>query len=128
MPRRLANPAAIQAHLDAVQGCEFAPFIACCGGHGATEIHHVLRGPNRVDASWNLVSLCPFAHEWCHEQTVNGMVLAWWVLHLRSAFDREAIHKQWMRNPMARIEEVANDSTNLVRDQARKLLEVYGDA
>jgi hypothetical protein len=127
MPRRLANRAAIQAHLDAVQGCEFAPFIACCGGHGATQIHHVLHGNgNRIDAPWNLVSICKPAHDWTHRETVESMVLGWWVLHLRGAFDIVAIREFWRRNPLARIEEVATDNSKPLRWQARKLLEVYG--
>jgi hypothetical protein len=129
MPRRLANPAAIRAHIDAVQGCEFEPFRACCGGHGETQIHHVLHGnANRKDAPWNLVSICKPAHDWAHRKTVDGMVLAWWVLHLRGAFDLEAIRQFWRRDPLARIEEVATDNSKPLRWQARKLLEVYGDA
>jgi len=56
MPRNLRNPAVIAAHVAKVHGCELSPFLACCGGHGATEIHHVLRGPNRIDAPWNIVA------------------------------------------------------------------------
>ena len=128
MTRRLGNPAVLQAHADAVHGCELAPFIACCGGHGATQIHHVLHGnANRIDAPWNLVSVCQHAHDWCHRETVQGMVLCWHVLHLRGELDIDAIHQQWRRNPIQRIEQVARDACSAFRFVARKLLEVYGD-
>jgi hypothetical protein len=126
--RRLANPMAIQDHLAAVHGCEFAPFRSCCNGRLPTQIHHVLRGhADRVDASWNMVSICVYSHQWAHQETVEGMVLAWWVLHLRGAFDRDAIHEFWRRNPLERIEQVAADNNKALRWQARKLMEVYGE-
>jgi len=127
MTRRLANPAVLAAHAAAVHGCELAPFLACCGGHGATQIHHVLRGPNRVDAAWNLVSVCDVAHDWCHQETVQGMVICWHVLHLRGDLDIDAIRQQWGRSPLQRIELVARDACSSFRFVARKLLEVYGD-
>jgi len=125
--RRLGNPAVLQAHADAVHGCELAPFIACCGGHGATQIHHVLRGANRIDATWNIVSVCQQAHDMMHRDTAGGMVICWWVIHLRGELDIDAIRQQWGRNPLARIEEVAADSGSRGKYLARKLMEVYGE-
>ena len=126
MPRNLKNPAVIADHVAKVHGCELSPFLACCGGHGATEIHHVLRGPNRVDAPWNIVSVCKAAHDMMHRDTAGGMVLCWHVIHLRGELDIDAIRKQWGRNPLARIEEVAADGGSRGKYLARKLLEVYG--
>ena len=125
--RRLGNPAVLQAHADAVHGCELAPFIACCGGHGATQIHHVLRGANRINATWNIVSVCQQAHDMMHRDTAGGMVICWWVIHLRGELDIDAIRQQWGRNPLARIEEVAADSGSRGKYLARKLMEVYGE-
>jgi hypothetical protein len=125
--RRLGNPAVLQAHADAVHGCELAPFLACCGGHGATQIHHVLRGANRIDATWNIVSVCQQAHDMMHRDTAGGMVICWWVIHLRGELDIDAIRQQWGRNPLARIEEVAADSGSRGKYLARKLMEVYGE-
>jgi hypothetical protein len=127
MTRRLGNPAVLQAHADAVHGCELAPFLACCGGHGATQIHHVLRGANRIDATWNIVSVCQQAHDMMHRDTAGGMVICWWVIHLRGELDIDAIRQQWGRNPLARIEEVAADSGSRGKYLARKLMEVYGE-
>lgn len=127
MTRRLANKAVLAAHADKGLGCELAPFLACCGGHGLTQIHHVLRGPNRVDAAWNLVSVCGVAHDWCHRETVQGMVICWHVLHLRGDLNIDAIRQQWGRNPLQRIDQVARDACSSFRLVARKLLEVYGD-
>ena len=127
MPRKMKHPAVIAAHVAKVHGCELSPFLACCGGHSATQVHHVLRGnANRVDAPWNIVSVCQFAHEWMHRQTAQGMVICWWVIHLRGELDIDAIQKQWGRNPLARIEEVAMDFDSAFQYSARKLLEVYG--
>ena len=127
MPRKMKHPAVIADHVAKVHGCELAPFLACCLGHGATEVHHVLRGnANRIDAPWNIVSVCSFAHEWMHRQTAQGMVICWWVIHLRGELDIDAIRQQWGRNPLARIEEVAADGGSRGKYLARKLLEVYG--
>ena len=128
MTRRLGNPAVLQAHADAVHGCELAPFLACCGGHGATQIHHVLHGnANRIDATWNIVSVCQQAHDWCHRDTAGGMVLCWHVIHLRGGLDLEAIHEFWRRNPRERIAGVAETIGHPLRKIAAKLLEVYGE-
>lgn len=127
MPRKMKNPAVIEAHVAKVNGCELAPYLWCCGGYRATQIHHVLRGnANRVDAPWNIVSVCQFAHEWMHRQTAQGMVICWWVIHLRGELNVDAIRQQWGRNPLARIEEVAKDLGSAFQYSARKLLEVYG--
>ena len=126
MPRKMKHPAVIEAHVAKVHGCELAPFLACCGGHGATQVHHVLRGPNRVDAPWNIVSVCHQAHDMMHRDTAGGMVLCWWAIHLRGELDIDAIRQQWGRNPLARIEEVAADGGSRGKYLARKLLEVYG--
>ena len=126
MPRKMKHPAVFADHVAKVSGCELAPYLSCCLGHGATEVHHVLRGPNRIDALWNIVSVCSFAHEWMHRQTAQGMVICWWVIHLRGELDIDAIRKQWGRNPLARIEEVAKDVESAFQFTARKLLEVYG--
>ena len=128
MTRRLGNPAVLQAHADAVHGCELAPFLACCGGHGETQIHHVLHGAaNRIDAAWNLVSVCRQAHDWCHRDTVGGMVLCWHVIHLRGQLDLEAIHEFWRRNPRERIAMTAETIGHPLQRIAAKLLEVYGE-
>jgi hypothetical protein len=88
----------------------------------------VLRGhADRIDAPWNMVSICVYSHEWAHRETVDGMVLAWWVLHLRGAFDIDAIREFWRRNPLERIEQVAADNNKALRWQARKLMEVYSE-
>lgn len=126
MPRKMKHPAVIEDHVAKVNGCELAPFLACCLGHGQTEIHHVLRGPSRMDAPWNIVSVCRFAHEWMHDETAQGMVICWWVIHLRGELDVEAIRQQWGRSPLARIEDVARDKESAFQFSARKLLEVYG--
>ena len=128
MTRRLGNPAVLQAHADAVHGCELAPFLACCGGHGETQIHHVLHGAaNRIDAPWNLVSVCRQAHDWCHRDTVGGMVLCWHVIHLRGHLDLAAIQEFWRRNPRERIAMTAETIGHPLQRIAAKLLEVYGE-
>ena len=128
MTRRLGNPAVLQAHADAVHGCELAPFLACCGGHGETQIHHVLHGAaNRIDAPWNLVSVCQHGHDWCHRDTAGGMVLCWHVIHLRGQLDLDAIQKFWRRNPRERIAAIADSIVDPLRRIAAKLLEVYGE-
>lgn len=128
MTRRLGNPAVLQAHANAVHGCELAPFIACCGGHGATQIHHVLHGAaNRIDVPWNLVSVCRQAHDWCHRDTVGGMVLCWHVIHLRGELDLAAIQEFWRRNPRERIAMTAETIGHPLQRIAAKLLEVYGE-
>ena len=126
MPRQMRNPAVIHDHVAKVHGCELSPFLACCGGHGQTEIHHVLRGPNRIDAPWNIVSVCKVAHDWCHRETVQGMVICWHVIHLRQELEIDAIRQQWGRNPLQRIDQVASGVCSAFRFVARKLLEVYG--
>ncbi len=126
MPRKMKNPAVIADHVAKVHGCELSPYLACCGGHGATEVHHVLRGPNRIDAPWNIVSVCKAAHDWCHHETVQGMVICWHVIHLRGELDIDAIRRQWGRNPLARIDQVASGACSAFRFVARKLIEVYG--
>lgn len=123
--RRLGNPAVLQAHADAVHGCELAPFIACCGGHGATEIHHVLHGnANRIDAPWNLVNVCRQAHDWCHRNTAEGMVACWQALDVRGALDLDAIKEFWRRCPWDRIRQVADSKSDL-RLIAKQLLKVH---
>jgi hypothetical protein len=126
MPRQLRNPAVIHDHLAKIHGCELSPFLSCCGGHGATQVHHVLRGANRIDAPWNIVSVCQFAHDWMHRETAQGMVICWWVIHLRGELDIDAIREQWGRNPLARLEEVAKGWVDGSKWLACKLLEVYG--
>jgi hypothetical protein len=127
MPRKMKHPAVIADHVAKVHGCELAPFLACCGGHGATEIHHVLRGnANRIDAPWNIVSVCKSAHDWCHRETVQGMVICWHVIHLRGELEIDAIRQQWGRNPLQRIDQVASGVCSAFRFVARNLLEVYG--
>jgi len=87
----------------------------------------VLRGANRIDATWNIVSVCQQAHDMMHRDTAGGMVICWWVIHLRGELDIDAIRQQWGRNPLARIEEVAADSGSRGKYLARKLMEVYGE-
>ncbi len=125
MTRRLGNRAVLQEHADKGLGCELAPFRACCGGHGPAEFHHVLRGHgNRIDAAWNLVSVCPQSHRWCEQDTEGGMVLCWWAIHQRGELDLQAISDFWRRCAWQRIRDVVAREDDLQRI-GRKLLEIY---
>lgn len=110
MTRRLGNPAALQAHADKGLGCELKPFLHCCQLFGPTEIHHPLAGHgNRIDARWNLVSVCQRAHRWCEENKTAGLVLCWDRIAERGDMDWQALATFWRQSPRARIEMVADD-------------------
>ena len=115
----------LQAFADTVTWCESQEHLACCGGNGLElHIHHVLGGPHRIDAAWNLVRLCPAAHEWCHNRPQAGRVLCWHILDSRGAFEPEVIREAWGQCPLARIERVLPEiAEDWVRELAERLLE-----
>ena len=105
MPKRKRDRNILQKFADWVTWCEADMYIDCCSGrHVPLHIHHVLGGPNRIDAEWNIVRLCLDAHEWVHNRPQAGKILCWHILDSRGAFDLEATHKAWGQCPLARIE------------------------
>ena len=88
----------LRAFADEMQLCELnheftsQTFDICGWCFGGLEIHHVMGGPHRIDAPWNLVRLCSAAHRWVTDNPIDGRVVCWWILHQRGAFDCKAIH------------------------------------
>ena len=129
MPRKLKNPAVIEAHVAKVHGCELKPFLHCCTQFGPTEVHHPLCGnANRIDAPWNLVSICQRAHRWCEANKTAGLVLCWDRIADRGDMDWQALEAFWRQSPRARIEMVANDDGSRWRMTAKALLWRWFDA
>ena len=97
----------LAAFAEQVQHCEagykFEQKI--CGGAGwqYLDIHHVMGGPHRIDAPWNLVRLCGAAHHWVTANPIEGRVLCWWILRQRGALDCAAIHEATGIHPVGWI-------------------------
>jgi hypothetical protein len=125
MPNPKKDRNVLQTFADAVTWCESQEHLACCGGNGLElHIHHVLGGPHRIDAKWNLVRLCPAAHEWCHNRPQAGRVLCWHILDSRGMFDPVTIRDRWRQCPLAYIERVLPQiAEDWVRELGERLLE-----
>jgi hypothetical protein len=101
-PRRNSDPLVLQSFADSVTRCEAADFLTGCGRR--LEIHHVLGGAHRIDASWNLVRLCGNCHEWVTRRTMPGRIMCWHILDSRGAFDPVVIRQRWQKCPLGVIE------------------------
>ena len=119
----------LEQFADAVNHCEAVQWLDCCDGdgcHNGLHIHHVLGGPNRIDAEWNIVRLCLEAHDWVHRRPQAGKILCWHILDSRGAFDLEATHKAWGQCPLARIERALPEiAEEWIRRMAMVLLEKH---
>jgi hypothetical protein len=99
----------LKAFAEQVDWCEMNhtfgkdTFNLCGWCFGGLEIHHVMGGPHRIDAAWNLVRLCQASHRWVTEHPIEGQILCWWILHQRGAFDVRAIFEATGVNPIGKI-------------------------
>jgi hypothetical protein len=123
------HPEILRAFAEQVQHCEagqcFDQHICCWAGWQYLEIHHVMGGPHRIDAAWNLVRLCKASHLWVTANPIEGRVLCWWILHQRGAFDCKAIHAATGIHPAGWIGSKQSDiRLQWVADLVGVLLEV----
>jgi hypothetical protein len=127
MPSHKRDRKTLQAFADTVTWCQGEPWLDCfSGSRGNLHIHHVLGGPHRIDASWNMVRLCVEAHEWMHSHPKAGRVLCWHILDSRKAFDAVAIRERWGQCPLAYVERVLPEiAEDWVRELGERLLEKH---
>jgi hypothetical protein len=107
MTKRNRDRSVLEQFADAVNHCEAVQWLDCCDGdgcHNGLHIHHVLGGPNRIDAEWNIVRLCLEAHDWVHRRPQAGKILCWHILDSRGAFDPVVIRQWWKKCPLGVIE------------------------
>jgi len=129
MSNRNRDPKALQEFADAVTWCQGEPWLDCCDHRRhALHIHHVLGGAHRIDAVWNLVRLCPSAHEWVHNRPQAGRVLCWHILDSRGVFFPDTIRERWGQCPLARIEQALPEiAEDWVRELGERLLRLYAE-
>ena len=125
------HPEMLKAFAEQVDWCEMNhtfgkdTFNLCGWCFGGLEIHHVMGGPHRIDAAWNLVRLCSSAHQWVTANPIEGRILCWWILHQRGAFDCAAIAEATGIHPAGWIGSKQSDiRLPWVADLAGVLLEV----
>ena len=129
MPNRKRDPKLLQAFANTVTWCQGEPWLDCCKvtrdwRSRFLQVHHVLGGPHRIDAAWNLVRLCPSAHAWMHSHPKAGRVLCWHILDSRKAFEPVTIRERWGQCPLAYIERVLPEiAEDWVRELGERLLE-----
>ena len=127
--RKHRHPKILRAFAEQVQHCEagqcFDQHIWGCTGWQCLEIHHVMGGPHRIDAPWNLVRLCKASHQWVTANPIEGRILGWWILAQRGAFDCAAIAEATGIHPAGWIGAKQSDiRLPWVADLAGVLLEV----
>ena len=123
------HPKILKAFAEQIDWCEarqcFGKKICCRAGRQYQEIHHVMGGPHRIDAAWNLVRLCKASHQWVTANPIEGRILCWWILHQRGAFDCKAIAEATKIHPAGWIGAKQSDiRLQWVADLAGVLLEV----
>lgn len=123
------HPEILRAFADDVTYCEmeyhFEQKICDVRQWPWIEIHHVMGGPHRIDAPWNLVRLCKASHDWVTANPIDGRVLCWWILRQRGALDCVAIHEATGIHPAGWIAwKKADIRLPWVADLAGELLEV----
>jgi hypothetical protein len=123
------HPEILRAFAEQVQHCEAGQCFDqhICGWYSwqCLEIHHVMGGPHRIDAPWNLVRLCRASHLWVTANPIEGRILCWWILYQRGAFDCAAIAEATRIHPAGWIGAKQSDiRLPWVADLAGVLLEV----
>jgi hypothetical protein len=127
MPKRNRDKKLLADFADRWNWCEAFPWLDCCNGsRDGLHIHHVLGGAHRIDATWNLVRLCPSAHEWVHHRPQAGRVFCWAILDSRGAFEPNVIREAWGQCPLARIERALPEiQEDWIRAMGEALLEKF---
>lgn len=123
----IRSPVAIQQHLLQFPTCQLTHLIGCCRGIPG-QVHHIEMGPNRHDASWNIITVCPLVHHQLHRRPkLAGQILCWYALIEVGEFRPDLIRTHTGRCPLGRIEnELANlDAETLA--MAKKILETHRD-
>ena len=112
MPIR--DPALREQYRAEQTGCELAPLIGCCNGHGTwrgLQIHHILGGPHRHDIRINLILICDESHDWLTDsKPIEGKAACWLVKKRKGEFDPEAIGATGAQNPLGWIESKRSES------------------
>ena len=94
-------------------GCELAPLIRCCNGHGrGLQIHHILRGPDRHDILPNFLLVCEESHRWCHDKPIDSRIACWSVKASKREFDVATLKKAWKQCPIGWIEWKLSECTD----------------
>ena len=123
--RKHRHPEILRAFAEQYDFCEAQTWWKCDEWPWKLEIHHVMGGPHRIDAPWNLVRLCKASHDWVTANPIDGRVLCWWILRQRGALDCVAIHEATGIHPVGWIAwKKADIRLPWVADLAGELLEV----